>query len=157
MSKNTSSFFKHFHGLLNCVSQGVWMPGDGSSGSPTNFPAWEGGRQKFTDTIKIRVSRQTCPKWHTDTTSEGERVTRERVSHRAHKTQAPHTLTRTDGGEHRSAHDSRASRDHHTDHRTKGDNNVQSPPSHTNCLKHPTKPDFWPHKSPTSLTIPLLL
>ena len=49
-------------------------------------------------------------------------------------------------GEHISAHESRALRlQQHTGHRTQGDTNVQSPPSHTNCLKpsytdHPPSP-----------------
>ena len=39
-------------------------------------------------------------------------------------------------GEHISAHERKALRlKQHTGHRTQGDTNVQSPPSHTNCLK----------------------
>ena len=31
------SFFKHFHGLFNCLSQGLGMPRNGSFGSPVIF------------------------------------------------------------------------------------------------------------------------
>ena len=36
-----NSFFKHFHGLFSCLSQGLGMPRNGSFGSPLFSPSWD--------------------------------------------------------------------------------------------------------------------
>ena len=60
------SFFKHFHGLFNCLSQGLGMPRNGSFGPPLFSQRGRVGDKNNSHLQNPRNLKQACAKWHTD-------------------------------------------------------------------------------------------
>ena len=60
------SFFKHVHGLFNCLSQGLGMPRNGSFGSPSLSQRGRVGDKNNSHLKNPDSLKQACAKWHTD-------------------------------------------------------------------------------------------